>query len=186
MACTTSSAEKAGPTATVATEVPTTATTNPYAVPPVIDAAYINRVLAGLDAAVGDIVRLVVRTKTIPPEAYNRLKALYADPGFMQIKIDGYQRDIREEFKSYKSDPGNKVSTVSKVITSRPTCIFVQVNRDYSAVGLTTLPELNVQWIGLRLSEALSDPARYNPTPWSYIYDGFPPDHSQPVDPCAA
>jgi len=42
--------------ATVPTAAPTTTTTNPYAVPQVIDAAYFNRVLAGLDAVEGDVV----------------------------------------------------------------------------------------------------------------------------------
>lgn len=184
-ACSSSPTGTAGPSATVGTEPPRTTTTNPYAVPAVIDAAYINRVLAGLDAAVGDVARMIIRTKTIPPEAYYRLKALYADPTFLQITIDGYQRDIREGFRNYKPNPGNKLSTVSKIISSRPTCIFLQVDRDYSAVGLNPLAELNVQWVGLRLSEPRSDTAGYNPTPWSYIYDGFPPDRSQPEDPCA-
>jgi hypothetical protein len=184
VACSPSSAEKAGPAATVATEPAPTTTTDPYAIPAVIDAAYVNRVLAGLDAAVGDIVRLIIRTKTIPVEAYNRLRSLYADPDFLQIKIDGYQRDIREEFRSYKANPGNRTSTVSKVITARPTCVFVQISRDYTAVGLAPLPELQVQWVGLRLSHPPADPT-YNPTPWSYVYDGFPSDHSQPPDPCS-
>ena len=48
--------EPLGPTATVPQG---TTTTNPYAVPPVIDEPYVNRVLAGLDQGVGDIVRLV-------------------------------------------------------------------------------------------------------------------------------
>ena len=38
---------------TLATVPAPTTTTNPYAVPAVIDAAYVNRVLAGLDAADG-------------------------------------------------------------------------------------------------------------------------------------
>jgi hypothetical protein len=41
---------------------PTTVPADPYAVPAVIDAAYVNRVLEGLDAAVGDVVRIVYRT----------------------------------------------------------------------------------------------------------------------------
>ncbi|MFN2504089.1 MAG: hypothetical protein ABR540_07650, partial [Acidimicrobiales bacterium] len=47
------------PSATVGTEAPSTTSADPYAVPAVIDEAYVNRVLAGLDAAVGEVVRLV-------------------------------------------------------------------------------------------------------------------------------
>ncbi len=51
-----------------------TTTTNPYAVPEVIDEAYVNRVLAGLDQAYGDLTRLIVSTENIVPEAIDRLK----------------------------------------------------------------------------------------------------------------
>lgn len=198
-ACSPSSADRsaAGPTATVRTEPPaatvrtepprsTTTTTNPYAVPAVIDAAYVNRVLAGLDAAVGDVTRLVIRTRTIPREAYDRLSAIYANADFLQIKIDGYQRDIREGFSSYAPNPGNKVTTATQVLSARSTCIFVRVNRDYSGVGTTPLPQLDIQWVGLRTLDSSRDPNHYNPTSWAYIYDGFPRDRTQPTDPCVS
>ena len=60
------------PTATVPTVPP-----DPYAVPAVIDEAYVNRVLAALDQAVGDVVRMVIRTKVLSPEAIERLQAIY-------------------------------------------------------------------------------------------------------------
>lgn len=61
-ACSSSTGAARPPSATVGTETPRTTTTNPYAVLAVIDTAYVNRVLAGLDAAVGGVTRLVVRT----------------------------------------------------------------------------------------------------------------------------
>jgi hypothetical protein len=169
---------------TVRTEPAPTTTTNPYAVPAVIDEAYVNRVLAGLDAALGDITRLVMRTKTIPPEAYDRLKSLYTDPDFLQIKIDGYQRDIRDGFASYKPVPGNKVSTVSQLITAQQSCIFVRVDRDYSNVRISPRAELDTQWVALKPNDVSRDPHRYNPTPWAYVYDGFQQDRSRPPNPC--
>jgi hypothetical protein len=186
-ACNSSSgADRGAAGNTVATEPALTTTTNPYAVPAVIDIAYVNRVLAGLDAAVGDVLRVVMSTKTIPPEAYDRLKAIYAEPTIMQIKIDGYQRDIREQFRSYRPAPGNRASTVSRLLSTRSNCIFVEVRRDYSAVGLNPIPELDRQWVGLTRLDASRDPNGYNRTAWALIYDGFPPDRSQPPDPCAS
>jgi hypothetical protein len=186
-ACNSSSgADRGAAGNTVGTEPAPTTSTSPYAVPSVIDAAYVNRVLAGLDAEVGDVLRLVMRTKTIPPEAYDRLKALYADPTFMQIKIDGYQRDIREQFKSYRPNPGNRISTVSRILSASTTCIFAEVRRDYSAVGLNPLSELDIQWVGLTRLNQARDPSGYNTTSWALIYDGFPADRSQPRDPCAS
>ncbi|HTJ77208.1 MAG TPA: hypothetical protein VL337_17755, partial [Acidimicrobiales bacterium] len=46
-ACSPKSTGAATPSATVATEPARTTTTGPYDIPPVIDAAYVNRVLAG-------------------------------------------------------------------------------------------------------------------------------------------
>jgi len=184
-ACSSSSADRAGPTATVATEPPQTTTTNPYAVPAVIDAAYVNRVLAGLDAALGDVVRTVHNAHAIPPEAYDRMKAIYADPDRLQRAIDGLQRDIRNRFAGYKAVPGNAKTVATQLVTTKPNCIFARVDRDYSAVGTNTLPGIAVQWIGLTLVDRIRDPQRLNPTPWAFIYDGFQSDHSQPPDPCA-
>jgi hypothetical protein len=174
----------AGATVTVATEVPRTTTTNPYAVPAVIDVAYVNRVLAGLDAAVGDVVRIVVRTHTIPREAYDRLRSLYGTDDDLQLTIDSFQDDMRRNFSGYRLDPGNKVTTVVQLISIRTTCVFARVTRDYSAVG-TNPKTADIQWVALKPLDKLRDPNNYNSTLWAYIYEGFPPDHRQPPDPCS-
>jgi len=85
------------PTATVPQA---TTTTNPYAVPAVIDEAYVNRVLAGLDQALGDLVRLVVSTKSIPPEALDRLRALYVGV-HRQFQLDLLSADLQMGFANY-------------------------------------------------------------------------------------
>lgn len=148
-ACSSSPTDTARPSPTVRTEPPTTTTTNPYAVPAVIDAAYVNRVLAGLDAAVGDVTRLVVRTRTIPREAYDRLRAIYGRSDLLQLVIDSAQSDMRRGFAGYKPDPGNRVSVVLEIITAQQSCIFAKVHRDYSAVTTRPSVELETQWVGL-------------------------------------
>lgn len=185
-ACSSPPADTARPSATVRTEPVTTTTTNPYAVPAVIDVAYVNRVLAGLDAAVGDAVRMVTKAKGIPPEAYDRLKAVYADPDRLQRAIDGLQRDVRNHFIDYRLPPGNAVTVTTQLITSRQTCIFAQVSRDYSTVGTNPLPNLDVQWIGLKPINYDRDPGHLNPTQWTFVYDGFQSDRSQPPNPCVS
>ena len=179
-------AASAGATATVATELPapaTTTTTNPYAVPAVIDVAYVNRVLAGLDAILGDVTRIVVSTRSIPPDAYDRLRALYATNDLLQLTIDSVQSDIRRGLNSYKIEPGNKTSTVQHIVSADSRCVFVKVERNYSAVS-TSPNTVNPQWVGLRIKEATRDPKNYNPTPWMLVYDGFPQDRSTPTNPC--
>jgi len=175
----------AGPTNTVATEPPQTTTTNPYAVPAVIDAAYVNRVLAALDATVGDVTRLVMQTKTIPREAYDRLRAFYGTDSELQGAIDNIQGAMLRNFSGYKPQPGNKLTTVTQLVTATNKCVFVRVSRDYSAVGVNALTA-DTQWIGMRPLDIARDPNRYNPTMWAVVYEGFPPDHTQPANPCAS
>ena len=170
---------------TLATVPAPTTTTNPYAVPAVIDAAYVNRVLAGLDAVTGGVVRTVYDTRTITPEALERLKAVYASPEFLQLFIDGLQIDLRGGFKNYRPQIGNRSSVVTQVITARQECVFVQVHRDYSAISTDTSAVVNPQWIALRRTDPNTDVKRHNPTLWSVVYDGFNRDRAQPRNPCA-
>ncbi len=175
--------EPAAPTATLGTAPPVTPTTDPYAVPAVIDEAYVNRVLQGLDAAVGDVVRMVVRERAIPPEVLDRLDTLYLGE-VLQNNRDVLAADLQTGFTNVKPNPGNQRTTVSQLITAEPDCIFAQVRRDYSAVVLRTNPKLDTQWVALRPLESSRDPNNYNPTPWLYTYDGFQPDGSGPPNLC--
>ena len=174
--------EPLGPTATVPQA---TTTTNPYAVPQVIDEAYVNRVLAGLDQAVGDITRLVVGSRTLSPEALDRLRTIYVDDS-LELSIRGFQNDVRADFAGYRQPPGNKTTTVTELISARPTCIFAKVNKDFSAVGVDPDPSLATQWVALVPSGTVLDPSGFNPTRWVFVYDGFRQDRSAPPDPCAA
>lgn len=183
-ACSSSSTGAAGPSATVPTEPPTTTTTNPYAVPEVIDVAYVNRVLAGLDALRGDLTRLIVTSRTIPREAYDRMRAMYGTDEWLQLRIDTFQSDMRRGFSGYKLDPGNQITIVNQLLTARKDCIFARVTRDYSAVGPGASSISDKNWVGLIPLDRSRDPKGYNQTQWSLSYDGFPPDRSQPADPC--
>jgi len=185
VACTPSKADRVTSSPTVPTEPERTTTTNPYAVPPVIDAAYVNRVLAGLDAVLGDAARLILSTKTIPHEAYDRLKAVYLDPDFLQLVIDGFQKDIRRDFSGYKPSPGNVVTSVTRLINVTPTCIFAQVSRDFSPAA-TASALADTRWVALRPTVGSRDPQGYNSTNWAFTYDGYTSSRSQPPDPCTS
>jgi hypothetical protein len=185
----------AGATVTVATEPPRTnptlatlppvaTTIYPNAVPSAIDVAYVDRVLAGLDAQLGDVTRILMRTNTFPSEAFDRLKAIYANNESLQLKLDAFQADLRLGFAGYKSSPGNKLTNATKIITASRSCIFVEVRRDYAAVTNTT-PVSHPQLVALQPSDPLRDPSKYNPTGWAFAYDGAQPDRTQPPNPCA-
>ncbi len=122
VACSKSTGDQAQPGATLGTEPPRTTTTAPYAVPAVIDVAYITRVITGLDALKGDVTRLVINSKTIPREAFDRLKAMYADAG-LNRELDSYARDLADGLQGYRESPGNKRSAVKDISVS-PACVF--------------------------------------------------------------
>lgn len=178
--------EPASPTATIGTAPPVTPTTDPYAVPAVVDAAYVNRVLAGLDAAMGEVVRMVVRTRGIPQEAADRLQALYLAESRIQLALDSFQDDIRNGFRTYRPEPGNKRTSVTEMISASQACIFVKVLRDFSQVGNGTGDMTSVTWVGLKPRDPTRDRWGYNPTPWAILVDGFQEDRSQPRNPCVA
>lgn len=168
------------PNATVRTEFPTTTTTDPYAVPAVIDAAYVNRVLASLDALTGEAFRLYIRDRRITPEISDRLRAAYGSGEIYDLTVRSFEK---EKDTRLSAPPGNPVSTVTRLITASPNCVYAQVARDYRPVG-GTIQDLKL-WVGLRPPAAFQDPLRYNPTPWIYVVDGVRPDNSEPANPCA-
>lgn len=176
------SAEKhAAPGPTVPTELPTTTTTDPYAVPSVIDAAYVNRVLAGLDQVVGDIFRLYLRDRRISQEISERITALYGSGGGYDLKVESLEE---QRATTLRAQPDNRVTVVIRLITATPSCVYAQVMRDYRPVGGSV--GNSVEWVGLKAAAVTKDPASYNPTRWVYVVDGFMPDRSAPPNPCTA
>ncbi len=168
--------ETLGPTATV--PQPTT-TVDPYAVPDVIDEAYVNRVLAGLDQVVGNVTRLVVGTRSVPPEVIDRLKALYVDGDALQLVVDIYQHDLLADLEGIRANPGNRRTAITQLISADPDCVFAKVHTDASLVSSLPRAEYD-QWIAIvRTEESI-----YNPTGWGFIYEGMTPELTAPEDPC--
>ena len=177
--------DEASPSPTIA-EPTTPTTSDPYAVPAVIDAAYVNRVLEGIDAAVGDIFRLVIQTRDIPPEVIDRVKAVYLHREDMNFLLTGLQHNLSTEFAGYRPNPGNRRSTVQEMIAASPSCVFVRVSRDYSEQLATSERVQGASWIGLAPKDPTSDPAHFNPTPWVVTLESLVSDAKQPVSPCGA
>lgn len=177
----------AGSGATVPTEPERTTTTRPYAVPAVIDAAYVDRVLAGIDAVMGDVVRMTMANKAIVPEAYDRLKAVYADShGLMQDQIDLLQSQTRRGFPGSRPQPGNTATTVTHLVAATPSCIFARAKRDFSAVSTSPSSVLDPLWLSLRPADPARDPAGYNQTRWAVTFEQVFFDRSEPKNQCAS
>lgn len=165
-----------------------TTTTDPYAIPPVIDAAYVNRVLAGIDGVVSDVFRLVIEKKSIPPEAVTRVETVYQHPEDMHFLLSGLQQNLATNFEDYRPVPGNRKSTVERLISASGSCVFVEAFRDYSEQLVSADDDVRrvASWIALAPKDPAADPARYNPTPWVISLEKLRSDGPQPPSPCAA
>jgi hypothetical protein len=145
--------------------------------------ASVDRVLAGLDGVMGDLQRILVRDRKITPEVTARLRAIYAGPELLN-QIDAFKADVDNGLLGYKVPPGNRVTTVARLITASPICMFAEVKRDYSpiTVGLGSRP--TTLYVVLVTKSPADDPGNLNPTPWTMLYDGVQADGSQPEDVC--
>ncbi len=85
-------------------------------------------------------------------------------------------------FARYKTPPGNRVTTVSRLITASPVCVFAEVERDYSPVTEGPAPRPVRLYVILVPKHEADDPRGLNPTPWAMLYDGVQEDGSQPDD----
>ena len=163
----------APPGATVGTAPAQTTSTDPFAAPDAIDTAYVNRVLAGLDSAVGDVVRMVVAAKIVPREGFDRLKAIYGTDALLNLVLDALSQDAARGFPGVRSPPGNQVTIVTELISASRACIYSKVKRDYSKVSVGTALTEDNQWIAVRPLDKARDPYGYNSVGWSYAYEGF-------------
>jgi hypothetical protein len=169
-ACAKESAEPTVPSATVATAPATTATTNPYAVPAVIDVAYVNRVLAWFDQAEGDLVRHVIAVRTLTPEDVAVLRSINASDGLFQVSLDAYQYTLRTGLGGFLPNPGNVRTVVVELLSAKSSCVYVKVDRDLSAVAKNPNPSMRTEWVALRHLD--TPPGSSNPTGWGYVLNG--------------
>ena len=147
------------------------------------ETASVNRILAGLDGVMGDLQRILVRERQITPEVTDRLQAIYVGPELLN-QIDAFRADVANGLVGMKNPPGNRVTTVSRLITVSPICIFVEVTRDYSPLTEGAAPRPASLYVVLVTKSEGDDPRQLNPTPWAMLYDGVQVDGSQPEDVC--
>lgn len=150
----------------------TTAPADPYAIPDVIDEAYVNRVLAALDQIDGDAVREVVSKGAVTFESLERIRAIYNDPEYDQQSA-GLQDLVSEDRGKFKIPPGNRLTKVFRLTHISPTCIVADVKVDFSEVVVSppiTEPG-EFQLLILERTQTGADPKRLNPTSWSIAHD---------------
>ncbi len=176
---------RTAPSIPEATPAPSTTNPDPYAIPPVIDETYINRVLAAHEHAAADALRSSMKERVLTERSLQILQAVYSDNAFRE-QINALQESAEEGFRGYRANPGAVRTTVDRMISAGPTCAFFSVNRNYDEVASNPASDLPMQYVALRRLAPDAPPNEHNPTPWIVIYDGFQQDHSQPPDPCAS
>jgi len=147
------------------------------------EAAGVNRILAGLDGVMGDTQRILLRERRITTDVTDRLRAIYAGPELLN-HIDAFRKDVADGLTAYKDPPGNRVTSVSRLITLSPICVFAEVTRDYAPVTAGPAPRPSSLYVVLVTKSEDDDPRQLNPTPWTMLYDGVQNDGSQPEDIC--
>lgn len=173
-ACTTGGGKSGGTTPPTAGSVPLAAAGDDVAV---------NRILAGLDTVMGDLQRILVRERRITPEVTDRLQAIYTGPELLN-QIDAFKIDVRDGLAGYKSPPGNRLTVVSRLISTGRECVFAEVTRDYSPTSSGPAQRPARLYIVLVPRSSVDDPKGYNPTSWAMLYDGVQDDGTQPGNVC--
>ena len=185
-ACTGSGAKTPDPTVPTSATRPTTRTTavaDIATIPAVIDAPYLNRVLAALDGVETAAVRVILATKDVPPEAARIFNAIYSDEWFtreVNAWIDALGQDPK--LSSIKDPPGDRRTTVNRLIATSPRCVWMAVNRDYTLSDVH--PRTRTEYVALQPLDHSNDPDHHNPTAWMITADGFQKDGSEPANPC--
>lgn len=172
---------------TAAPTVPTSTTTVPDVskVPATIDAPYLDAVLAALDEVDGQATRLIYASKRFTPAAADLLSAIYGDEESdrqIDARISGLVSD--PQLASIRPNPGNRRTTVERLITAGPECVWMTVERDHNADSVTPQPP-RLEYLALRLLDQSNDGKGANPTAWMITSEGFNADGSEPGNQCA-
>ena len=182
-ACSGDGDDSADPTVpTAASTSSTTAAPDVSVIPENIDEPYLNAVLAALDQVDGEATRIIARTKRLPPEAVDLLNAIYSDEE-LQAETDTWLMSIGRdpEMKGLLPLPGNRKTVVQRIIASSSSCVWMAVDRDYSAVNVDPGP-VTTAYLMLLPVDRSNDPKNVNPTPWMIGKDRR--YEEEPANPC--
>lgn len=146
-----------------------TAKPDPYAIPPLITASYVNSVFAALNHINGDVSRLLVADDGLSESALTDLRAVYNDP--LYSKEVAIARQSLSYLANVRRPPGDVVTTVSRMVFASPRCIFVSTASDYSAVAISPGRRAADEYWELQPKAPGNDPSDINPTPWALAFN---------------
>jgi hypothetical protein len=185
---TTTTRPSGGGTTTTTATTPTTTSpppsTSSATVPSAITPAYVNSILAALNHVYGNATRLMIATTNLPPAAVADIRAIFADPEFnTELKI--FSLELDQGFAGVKIPPGDRVTTVDKIISASPTCIYMQTTTNFDAVVAQPSPENGSEYTAIETKLLVNDPEGLNSTGWAIFFnESFPTPTAPPADPC--
>jgi hypothetical protein len=171
----------AEPTTTTTTTAPTPTPIDVATVPDEITVEYVQAVMDELDRAWGDMFRLFHAEGGPTQETWDRLEALYAEPG-MQGMRDYLGVLAADQFPGIRTEPGDPETQVRRLLVSSSGCVFAEVGRHFNAIIEGSPTGFRPNWLGL--VQGADVPNAYNATVWKIILDGGGRDGEAPENPC--
>ncbi len=162
--------------------VPTAIVGEPYAVPAVITKPYVQKVLNALEAVNAQAARLIIARKSLVPAAIVDLESVDT-PAELQAQEAVLRQESSAGFANFRSNPGLVHDSVTKILFSSPTCVYLAATRDYSQVEVHP-PPLHTSYFALDERIASNQPDQPNPTPWVIAFLGYNSNGTVPRNPC--
>jgi hypothetical protein len=166
--------------------VVTTPTTAPsYAIPAVIDADYVARVMQALDHIYGSAIRHLAQTRSIDETFLRHLVATH-NPRIFALVQDLWVRIQAKDFAGLAPTPADPRTRIDTLLRADRDCILLQGDRDLSPLHASDDPTNHQPFVALTPLRSDRNPERLNPTPWAINFSGQATDGSLPEDTCLA
>jgi hypothetical protein len=154
------------------TAAPTSTTTAPdtSVVPKKITVAYVNAVFAKLDAVYSDAVRQAVKAKRITVGVERDLASIFS-PRLLPEEYVIFEKSAKNGFPNIRPRPGNRLTTVTHLISASRSCVFAQVSIDQNPMTIRPVKATGAVYDELARRTIVERRARENGTVWVYAFN---------------
>jgi hypothetical protein len=167
---------------TAAPTTTTTTTTSP--VPDEITVEYVQQVVDTLDDSYGDMIRRYRDDGGPTPETEGWPDLLFVEPALALVNrnLDDH---IEYDFVTVADEPEGPATTVNRLVTAGPYCLYFQATRSYEPVLRRVVDVATTEvYVALAREDALQDPAGRALPPWKIGFEGRLESGEEPSDPC--
>jgi hypothetical protein len=154
---------------TVAEQSTTTTATDPWAVPDVIDAEYVRRVLQRIDDVRAEVRRDVYASRQFTETDRKKIEAIYTGHQ-LAVALNEWPILAATDHSDMIANPGPAIVAIQGVLAADPDCIWANVTFDESRNR--PLPKTPVQ--AQVVLEKSSHDTQVNPTPWMIKHKTIP------------